>query len=145
MPGFTATAGQAAEQVAAWNKSDRHGRKWKSEPTITETTKPKENTTMNGQRNTLPRIQPIKPATWGSVKPRGGTPLYAVPPFTWPATAGIPPIPLRLNSAIPNSAIRNPPVPPVTPASPVNDWRARLRARVAAIEKTVPADIGYQL
>jgi hypothetical protein len=27
----------------------------------------------------------------------------------------------------------------------VNDWRARLRARVAAIEKTVPADIGSQL
>jgi hypothetical protein len=140
MPGFTAPAGQAAEQVAAWNQSDRHGRKWKSEPIITETTKPKENTTMNGRRNTLPRIQPITPATWG------------VPPFTWPATAGIPPTPLRLNSAIPNSAIRNPPVPPVTchpspvtPASPVNDWRARLRARVVAIEKTVTADIGSQL
>jgi len=107
---------------------------------------------MNRRRNPLPRIQPITPATWGGVKPRGGTPLYAVPPFTWPATAGIPPTPLRLNSAIPNSAIRNPPVPsvtwhpsPVTPASPVNDWRARLRARVAAIEKTVPADIGSQL
>jgi hypothetical protein len=129
MPGFTAPAGQAAEQVAAWNKSDRHGRQWKSEPIITETTKPKENTTMNGRRNTLPRIQPITPPT-----------------------AGIPPTPLRLNSAIPNSAIRNPPVPPVTchpspvtPASPVNDWRARLRARVAAIEKTVPADICSQL
>ena len=129
MPGFTAPAGQAAEQVAAWNQSDRHGRKWKSEPIITETTKPKENTTMNGRRNTLPRIQPITPPT-----------------------AGIPPTPLRLNSAIPNSAIRNPPVPPVTchpspvtPASPVNDWRARLRARVAAIEKTVPADICSQL
>jgi hypothetical protein len=124
MPGFTAPAGQAAEQVAAWNKSDRHGRQWKSEPTITETTKPKENTTMNGRRNTIPKIQPITPPT-----------------------AGIPPTPLRLNSAI-----RNPPVPPVTchpspvtPASPVNDWRARLRARVAAIEKTVPADIGSQL
>jgi hypothetical protein len=136
MPGYTAPAGQAAEQVAAWNKSDRHGRQWKSEPITTETAQPKENTTMNGRRNTLPRIQPITPATWG------------VPPFTWPATAGIPPTPLRLNSAIPNSAIRNPPVPPVTchpppvtPASPVNDWRARLRARVAAIEKTVPADI----
>src|ERR1039458_1579307 len=59
MPGFTAPAGQAAEQIAAWNKSDRHGRQWKSEPITTQTHHPKENTTMNGRRNTLPRIQPI--------------------------------------------------------------------------------------
>jgi hypothetical protein len=115
MPGFTAPAGRAAEQVAAWNKSDRHGRQWKSEPTITENTKPKENTTMNGRRNTIPKISTI----------------------TAP-TAGIPPTPLRLNSAIPVTCHPS----PVTPASLVNDWRARLRARVAAIEKTVPADIG---
>jgi hypothetical protein len=30
-------------------------------------------------------------------------------------------------------------------ASPQGDWRARLKARVAAIEKTVPADIWSQL
>ena len=49
------------------------------------------------------------------------------------ATAGITPI------NIPPPAILNP-----QPSIPTNDWRARLKARVAAIEKSVPADICSQ-
>ena len=56
-----------------------------------------------------------------------------IQPITAPS-AGISPV------TIPQPATLNP-----QPSIPLNDWRARLKARIATIEKTVPADICSQL
>ena len=62
---------------------------------------------------------------------RNATPK--IEPVTLP-TAGLTPV-----------NIPQPPRPQTPDSISQNDWRARLRARVAAIEKTVPADIRFQL